>query len=97
MAKWVDMNDIEDLINEELDGIRDLIHRKNRDYGNSLQESFIVFGSGNDPMAGIKARIDDKLNRIRTVGVCDNTMDTIDDLVGYLIHLKIMHKRMKKS
>ena len=41
-------------------------------------------------MDGILGRIDDKLNRIKAVGINDKTEDTVSDLIGYLIHLKIM-------
>ena len=37
----------------------------------------------------MKARIDDKLNRIQNKGICDNTEDTLMDLAGYLILLMV--------
>jgi hypothetical protein len=45
-----------------------------------------------DPATGIKARINDKLNRIKQVGLNDKTEDTVDDLIGYLVHLQIANK-----
>jgi hypothetical protein len=45
-----------------------------------------------DAETGIKARINDKLNRIKTTGLSSNTEDTLDDLIGYLIHLNIAYK-----
>ena len=41
-------------------------------------------------LEGLLGRLDDKLNRIKTVGINDKTEDTVDDLIGYLIHLNIM-------
>ena len=46
---------------------------------------------------GILGRIDDKLNRIKTVGINDKTEDSVNDLIGYLIHLKIMLDAEKES
>lgn len=64
--------------------------KKNNDYGDSLQNPIGVFQQ--NKIDGILGRIDDKLNRIKTVGINDKTEDTIDDLIGYLIHLQIMLK-----
>lgn len=87
------MNNIDEVnlkISEEFDRIKDIVINKNIDYGNSLHNPISVFQK--DKMQGILGRLDDKLNRIRTVGINDNTEDTIDDLIGYLIHLNIMKK-----
>jgi hypothetical protein len=48
-----------------------------------------------DISTGIKARINDKLNRIKQTGLTDVTEDTLDDLIGYLIHLNISIKLNK--
>jgi hypothetical protein len=37
--------------------------------------------------------LDDKLGRIRQAGITEDTIDTIDDLVGYLVHLRIALKK----
>lgn len=63
---------------------------KNNDYGDSLQNPIGVFQK--NKIDGILGRIDDKLNRIKSVGINDNTEDTIKDLIGYLVHLEIMRK-----
>tara|TARA_Y100000004_G_C8849808_1_gene384243 strand:+ start:553 stop:702 length:150 start_codon:yes stop_codon:yes gene_type:complete len=42
-------------------------------------------------MDSICARIDDKLMRIANAGINENTLDTIDDLIGYLVLLKIAY------
>jgi len=64
--------------------------KKNDDYGDSLHNPLGVFQK--DILAGVLGRIDDKLNRIKTVGINDKTEDTIGDLIGYLFHLKIILK-----
>jgi len=70
------------------DDLSDFLIQKNISYNDSLQNPIGVFQ--NDKLQGILGRIDDKLNRIKKVGINDNTEDTILDLIGYLVHLKIM-------
>jgi hypothetical protein len=41
------------------------------------------------------ARIDDKLARIKNRGIDKNTLDTVDDLIGYFVLLKIAIKDSK--
>ena len=68
--------------------IRDLLLAKNKAYGDSALEPDNIF-SKLDSAQAICARIDDKLSRIKNVGLDDKTEDTLDDLIGYLILLKI--------
>ena len=68
--------------------IRDLLIRKNQDYGDSAIEPDNIFSKLDNAQA-ICARIDDKLSRIKNKGLDDKTEDTLDDLIGYLILLKI--------
>ena len=72
--------------------IRDLLIRKNEAYGDSALEPDNIF-SKLDSAQAICARIDDKLSRIKNVGLDDNTEDTLDDLIGYMILLKIARER----
>ena len=68
--------------------IRDLLLSKNKAYGDSAIEPDNIF-SKLDSSQAICARIDDKLSRIKNSGLDDATEDTLDDLIGYLILLKI--------
>ena len=68
--------------------IRDLLLSKNKAYGDSAIEPENIFSKLDNAQA-ICARIDDKLSRIKNVGLDDKTEDTLDDLIGYLILLKI--------
>ena len=68
--------------------IRDLLIRKNQDYGDSAIEPDNIFSKLDNAQA-ICARIDDKLSRIKNKGLDDKTEDTLDDLIGYLVLLKI--------
>lgn len=49
-----------------------------------------------DRKVGLKARINDKLNRIKQVGLSDDTEDTLKDLIIYLVHLDLMNDLEKK-
>ncbi len=68
--------------------IRDLLLSKNKAYGDSALEPDNIFSKLDNAQA-ICARIDDKLSRIKNRGLDDATEDTLDDLIGYLILLKI--------
>jgi hypothetical protein len=68
--------------------ICDLLLSKNKAYGDSAIEPDNIF-SKLDSAQAICARIDDKLSRIKNTGLDDATEDTLDDLIGYLILLKI--------
>lgn len=82
-------------IRSECDRIKELLVQKNTDYNNSLHTPPLLFDM--DPATGIKARINDKLNRIKQVGLNDKTEDTVDDLIGYLVHLQIANKLNSKQ
>ena len=68
--------------------ISDLLIQKNNAYGNSATQPANIFSKG-DAVESISARIDDKLMRIANRGINENTLDTVDDLIGYLVLLKI--------
>ncbi|QNJ25896.1 hypothetical protein SynSYN20_01569 [Synechococcus sp. SYN20] len=72
--------------------IRDLLLEKNQKYGDSALNPQRVF-SGADPIEQIKVRIDDKLSRIQTTGFSAADEDTLQDLIGYLVLLKIALSR----
>lgn len=85
--------DTNEKIKSFCDYLREFLIEKNVSYNDSLQNPIGVFQ--NDKLQGILGRIDDKLNRIKKVGINDNTEDTILDLIGYLVHLKIMLNEKK--
>ena len=68
--------------------ITNLLIRKNTAYGNTALNPTNIFSKLNSSEA-ICARIDDKLARIKNKGINDKTEDTIDDLIGYLLLLKM--------
>ena len=86
------MKNTEQLIEEICESMKNLLIQKNRDYGDSVTNPSNVFSSGS-PVDSICARIDDKLMRIQNKGINDKTEDTVSDLIGYLILLKVaLHK-----
>ena len=78
------------------DGIKALLLSKNEKYGNSALKPVTVFSKLNSAEA-IKARIDDKLSRIANTGLNDATEDTLDDLIGYLLLLKIANGEQSRA
>lgn len=66
----------------------DLLIEKNEAYGNSALEPANIFAKGT-AIENLSARIDDKLMRIKNRGIGVNTEDTVKDLIGYLILLKV--------
>ena len=78
-------------IGHECLDIMNLLLKKNISYGNSALEPIGIFSKA-DAEQQIRNRIDDKLNRIKNGEHFEDDND-IDDIIGYLILLKIAHKR----
>jgi len=76
------------LIAMECDAIKELLLMKNAAYGDSALNPANIFASGS-AVDNLACRIDDKLMRIKNRGLNDETEDTVSDLIGYLILLKI--------
>jgi len=72
----------------QVKAITDLLKQKNIAYGNTALNPTNIFSKLNATEA-ICARIDDKLARINNKGINDLTEDTVDDLIGYLLLLKM--------
>lgn len=77
-----------DLIIEVSAEVTNLLLEKNNAYGDSALNPVGIFSQGN-AVDSLCARIDDKLMRIKSRGITDETEDTVQDLIGYLILLKI--------
>lgn len=65
-----------------------MLIEKNKKYGNSALEPLGVF-SKLSPEEGLMIRIDDKLKRIKNGSLEKDDEDVINDLIGYLVLLKI--------
>ena len=75
-----------------LSEITKMLIAKNQKYGNSAIEPLGIF-SDLSPEEGLKVRIDDKLKRIKNGSLDKDDEDVINDLIGYLVLLKILHKK----
>lgn len=82
------MNKSADKIIKTANDVRDLLLEKNAAYGDSALKPSNIFARGS-AVDNIACRIDDKLMRIKNKGLNDATEDTLQDLIGYLILLKI--------
>jgi len=85
------MNDFSHLVSTYLLSIREMLINKNIKYGNSALEPLGVF-SQLSAKEGLLIRIDDKLKRIKNGSLEKDDEDVINDLVGYLVLLKILDK-----
>lgn len=79
------------MIEEECEEIKNLLLDKNKKYGNSALSPRRIFSKQNS-IEQLKVRIDDKLSRIQTTGTGIDGEDTVQDLIGYLILLRIAEK-----
>ena len=89
---------MQDEIRKKCNEIRDLLIEKNKSYGNSVFDRGVLFDV--DPMYAIQARINDKLNRVKSKETYMSENDLMD-LTGYLIllqvHMDEVNKRMDKT
>lgn len=88
----------QDEIAATCDSIKALLLQKNQAYGDSALNPMRVFSQA-DPVEQIRVRIDDKLSRLaRGSALADETMEqTIDDLMGYLVLLKLAQRRASRA
>jgi hypothetical protein len=90
------MKSTEELIKDVGRDIVMLLIEKNKAYGDTANHPPQIF-SKLSAKEGILARIDDKLSRIKNKGINDNTEDSVKDLIGYLILLKVQLKKEKQN
>jgi len=92
------MNDFSHKVSTYLLEIRELLITKNLKYGNSALEPLGVF-SKLSAKEGLLVRIDDKLKRIKNGSLEKDDEDVINDLIGYLVLLKIQtqEERYKRN
>ena len=78
---------MKDKIRKKCDEIRDLLIEKNIAYGNSVFDKGLLFEV--DPIYAIQARINDKLNRIKSKETYMSENDLMD-VTGYFILLQVL-------
>ena len=81
-----------DQVSKVLDEIKDLLIAKNQKYGNSALEPLGVF-SQLSPEQALFVRIDDKLKLIKNGSLQKDDEDVVNDLIGYLVLLKILTRK----
>jgi hypothetical protein len=89
--EFLSMDDFAFQVSAYLLEIRELLINKNIKYGNSALEPLGVF-SQLSAKQGLLVRIDDKLKRIKNGSLEKDDEDVINDLIGYLVLLKIQDK-----
>lgn len=77
-------------VDKILDEVGMTLAQKNAAYGDSAMNPMRVFSSA-DPLEAIRVRIDDKISRIQRGS--DAGEDTVMDLIGYLVLLKVAERR----
>jgi hypothetical protein len=85
--KVLDATSFENSVYDVLNPIYSMLIEKNDKYGNSALEPKRIFSKMNS-IEQLYVRIDDKLSRISNQNLNDDE-DVIDDLIGYLVLLKI--------
>ena len=79
-------------INDVCEDIRKLLIAKNASYGASATNPVRVFSKASSEEQ-ILVRIDDKLSRIARAHENALGEDTINDLIGYLVLLKVIRRK----
>lgn len=74
------------------DNTKNLLIKKNEAYGDSALNPLGIFGNG-DAVVSLGARMDDKLMRLKSLGINKDSVDTLYDLHGYITLLIIAIER----
>ena len=89
------MTKTQEEISSVCNDIKELLLYKNKQYGDSALNPSRIFSKAS-AVEQLLVRIDDKLNRIKKgAGLVGEDEDVIQDLIGYLILLKIGLKHQK--
>ena len=75
------------------DEVKNMLLEKNRKYGDAALNPIRIFATS-DTIEQLKVRIDDKLNTFKNMQK-DDTEDVVNDLIGYLILLKVAEESDK--
>lgn len=70
-------------IDKILDDMKELLNKKNQDYGNSFHDSYVEFG-----IIAPVVRLSDKFNRLKSLTKgnyphFESVEDTLKDIIGY--------------
>ena len=81
---------MEQAITEVTEEIRDLLHAKNRAYGDSVASPVRIFSKA-DVLEQINVRLDDKLSRLARGSAAGEDVEL--DLIGYLVLKRAIKKK----
>jgi len=90
------MIDQEEMISNVCDELKELLIRKNRDYGNSFSKQYEKYG-----MTSSLIRMEDKMNRLSNLisgakqEVNESIDDTLQDLAGYALLTLVVRKSVE--
>lgn len=89
MGDYIPLTSTQISIASVCDEVKQLLLEKNMKYGDSALNPCRVFSKAST-VEQLLVRIDDKLNRIQKgVGLLASDEDVVNDLIGYLVLLKI--------
>lgn len=91
--KSVTLTETQEMIQEVCKDVCKFLLEKNRKYGDSAVNPIRCFSKA-DSVEQIKVRIDDKINRMMN-RQNDDDEDIEEDLLGYLILLKVAKKKLR--
>lgn len=91
LISQVDTTDFATQVAKITSEISELLIAKNKKYGNSALEPIRVFSKAS-AQEQLLVRLDDKLSRLCTQHISEDE-DVLDDLLGYLILLKIANTK----
>jgi len=89
------MKPFNERVRQITDDICQMLQAKNASYGNSALDPICCFSKAS-ALEKIKVRIDDKLSRIKRGSEYAGD-DTVNDLIGYLILLKMAQENVNES
>lgn len=85
--------DVQLLIAEECDALRDMLLEKNKAYGSSFSNPLRIFSKADvDEM--INVRLDDKLSRLARGSAAGEDVEL--DLLGYLVLKRVLRRMQTK-
>ena len=95
LKKEIEGNSVRLDIVQICDDIKNMLLEKNKKYGNSALDPKRIFSKASAEEQ-ILVRIDDKLSRVSNQNTNEDE-DVINDLIGYLILLKIARENKKQN
>jgi hypothetical protein len=84
-----ELSEVQQMIMEECDAVKNMLLGKNKAYGNSALEPVRIFSKASTEEQ-ILVRLDDKISRLSRGSAAGE--DVVNDLLGYLILLRVSRR-----